>query len=214
MPLIVAGPGVPPAASSTRSPQNTDLRPTFVELAGGDAGPRRRPQPRAAAAPGGGGARVADAGAGRAPRTPSAPSDPDYDNGRLGGDPTTYEAIRISAPHLPGFAGPVEEVCVEYRDAAREREFYDITRDPFELVNLAGPADRRAAASCCTGCCAGLKRCHDAPGLLEGGPSDEGAAHPPRRGGDRTRGPGGRPRQDSSQPPENGAARVGGFPVS
>jgi N-acetylglucosamine-6-sulfatase len=91
---------------------------------------------------------------------PSGPRDPDYDNGKLGGDPTTYDAMRISAPHLPHFAGPVEGVWVEYHDLAREREFYDIARDPFELDNLAGRLTR-PQRRVLHRLLRGLKRCHN-----------------------------------------------------
>jgi N-acetylglucosamine-6-sulfatase len=147
VPLIVAGPGVPHGRVVHQVAQNTDLYPTFVQLAGGRPNPKvdghslvplLHPRRR-------GGVGV--------PRWrtlalvehrghPSGPRDPDYDNGKLGGDPTTYDAIRISAPHLPHFAGPVEGVWVEYHDLAREREFYDIAHDPFEQHNLAGQLTR------------------------------------------------------------------------
>ena len=71
------------------------------------------------------------------------PADPDFEGG--GSDPTTYEAIRISAGQLPGFSGPVEAVYVEYQDRADETEFYDLTKDPYELPNIAKRSDRRGA---------------------------------------------------------------------
>jgi N-acetylglucosamine-6-sulfatase len=62
-------------------------------------------------------------------------SDPDFEAGKGGGNPTTYEAMRISARRLAGFHGPVEGVYVEYADG--EREYYDIRKDPFERHNVA-----------------------------------------------------------------------------
>ena len=136
VPLIVAGPGVPHGRVVHQVAQNTDLYPTFVALAGGvphpgvdghslvkllhsPAAPRRW---RTLAL-------VEHRGHAR------SPLDPDFEDGKLGGDPTTYTALRISARHLRGFAGPVEAVYVEYTDG--EREFYDIRRDPSERRNLA-----------------------------------------------------------------------------
>ena len=63
------------------------------------------------------------------------PADPDFEGG--GSNPTTYEAIRISAEHLPGFTGPVEAVYVEYKNPQHETEYYDIRRDPVERSNIA-----------------------------------------------------------------------------
>ena len=63
------------------------------------------------------------------------PSDPDSDGGSS--NPPSYEAIRISAPHLPGFTGPVESVYVEYAHPAHAREYYDISKDPDEIDNVA-----------------------------------------------------------------------------
>jgi N-acetylglucosamine-6-sulfatase len=121
-----------------RVAQNVDLYPTFVELAGGRPGPRidgrslvpllhpssRRPAWRTVAL-------VEHHG-----RTGN-PADPDFEEGRRSGNPTTYEAIRISSRHLSGFRGPVEAVYVEYKDAAHEIEYYDIRKDPFERRNIA-----------------------------------------------------------------------------
>jgi N-acetylglucosamine-6-sulfatase len=137
VPLIVAGPGVPHGRIVHEVAQNTDLAPTFEQLAGetppasvdghslvpllhpaGHASVHWRTL-----------ALVEHRG--RPKRT-----DPDYEAGKRGGDPTTYRALRISSPHVPGFAGPVEAVYVEYRDG--EHEYYDIARDPFEQRNVVG----------------------------------------------------------------------------
>jgi N-acetylglucosamine-6-sulfatase len=138
VPLIVAGPGVPKGRKVRRVAQNVDLYPTFLDLAGAKPAkpvdghslvPLMRPRPI------------------RPPwRTVALvehhglndnPLDPDFEDGRPGGNPTTYEAIRISSPRLHGFRGPVEAVYVEYQDAAQEKEYYDIRRDPFERNNIA-----------------------------------------------------------------------------
>ena len=135
VPLIVAGPGVPAGKVMSQVVQNVDLYPTFVQLAG---------------------ATPADGVEGHSlvpllegsPDTPwrtaalvehtggnDDPADPDYEGG--GGNPTTYEAIRISAQHLPGFDGPLEAVYIEYADPQHEIEYYDIAKDPYETNNTA-----------------------------------------------------------------------------
>jgi N-acetylglucosamine-6-sulfatase len=136
VPLIVAGPGVPHGRVVHEVTQNTDLEPTFVQLAGGRPAPSvdghslvpllhpaRRPLRWRTLA------LVEHRGHADTRR------DPDFEDGKLGGDPTTYTALRIASPRLPGFTGPVDAVYVEYRDG--EREYYDIARDPFERRNLA-----------------------------------------------------------------------------
>src|SRR3954471_11938552 len=137
VPLIVAGPGVPHGKVVRQVTQNVDLYPTFVELAGGKPRPRvdgrsllpllhpssHRPPWRTVAL-------VEHHGR-------NTPGDPDFEEGRRSGNPTSYEAIRISSRHLRGFRGPVEAVYVEYRDAAHELEYYDIRKDPFERRNVA-----------------------------------------------------------------------------
>ncbi len=135
VPLIVAGPGVPHAATMHQVVQNTDLAPTIEQLAGvtGPAAvdgtsiePLLHPRtttpwwPTVALVEHQGG---------------DSSTDPDFEGG--GSNPTTYEAIRISAAHLPGFTGPVEATYVEYADPQHELEFYDLATDPYELTNAA-----------------------------------------------------------------------------
>jgi N-acetylglucosamine-6-sulfatase len=161
VPLIVAGPGIPHGRVVHQVAQNTDLYPTFVQLAGG------RPSPAIDGHslvpllhPRGGGVPRWRTLALVEHRGHPRRTDPDFDDGRLGGDPTTYKAIRISAPHLPHFAGPVEAVWVEYKDPAHEREYYDIARDPFEMRNLASsltPAQRHVLHRLLRG----LEHCHN-----------------------------------------------------
>jgi N-acetylglucosamine-6-sulfatase len=139
VPLIIAGPGVPKRRTMSQVTQNTDLYPTFVQLSGGVPSrqadghsllPLLHPGTRPVSWPTV--ALVEHHGVNE------NPSDPDFDQGRLSGDPTTYEAIRISRRHLPHFKGPVKAVYVEYRDAAHELEYYDLRRDPHERDNTAG----------------------------------------------------------------------------
>ena len=86
------------------------------------------------------------------------PTDPDYQHGT---NPPTYEAIRISSPRVPAFNGPVEAVYVEYRNPQHEIEYYDISKDPNEIRNIAQKltsAQRTELHSIV----AALENCHDA----------------------------------------------------
>jgi N-acetylglucosamine-6-sulfatase len=139
VPLIIAGPGVPRGRVVSRVVQNTDLYPTYVQLAGGTPNrtvdghslvpllhpARKRPPWRTVAL------------IEHHHSNKQSPNDPDTEDVAKGGNPTTYEAIRISTPHLPGFKGPVEAVYVQYQDPQREIEYYNIAKDPFERDNIA-----------------------------------------------------------------------------
>ena len=145
VPLIVAGPGVP--AGRTVMPQvvqNIDLYPTFVRLAGANAGPADRgAQPGAAAAPGrqpdppwrtvalvehhGGNLRP-----GR-PRLRGRRQQPD--------DVRGHPDLRAVTAGLRWSAS--RAVYVEYDDRQHEIEYYDIAKDPYEQHNVA--ADLTAA---------------------------------------------------------------------
>lgn len=147
VPLIVAGPGVPAGKTVAQVTQNVDLYPTFVQLAGGTPSPSVDGHslvpllyPSNALLPWRTVALVEHQ------HTSVNPNDPDSEGGKLAGDPTTYTAIRISAEHLTAFKGPVNAVYVEYKDAAHEREYYDIARDPFERDNTAGTLSRAQVA--------------------------------------------------------------------
>ncbi len=135
VPLIVAGPGVPHNRSVSQVAQNVDLYPTFVQLAGAKPAtpvdghslvpllhpPKSAPAWRSVAL-------VEHQKSNNA-------ADPDFEGG--GSNPTTYEAIRVVAKHLPAFRGPVDAVWVEYQDAEHETEYYDIKKDPYERRNIA-----------------------------------------------------------------------------
>lgn len=162
VPLIVAGPGVPAGRRVTQVAQNVDLYPTFVQLAGG--------RPSASADghsllpllhPARGPLRWRTVALVEHQHTVPNPSDPDSEAGRLGGDPTSYTAIRIVARRLPGFRGAVDAVYVEYRDAAHEREYYDISRDRFERDNVARRLSR-AQLRTLHAILRRLERCHGA----------------------------------------------------
>ena len=136
VPLIIAGPGVPHGRLVTQVTQNTDLYPTFVQLAGGQS---RKPidghslvpllHPRRTVTAWRTVALVEHVHTNR-----KNLGDPDSEDGA---SPTTYEAIRIVSPHLRGFPGRVNAVYVEYSDPAHELEYYNLDRDPFELENVA-----------------------------------------------------------------------------
>jgi N-acetylglucosamine-6-sulfatase len=167
VPLIVAGPGVPAGQVMHQVVQNTDLYPTVVDLAGATPAspvdgtslvpllhPAATTPATSTAATSTARSTTAATSTARSTIWPTAalvehhgnddPSDPDFEGG--GSDPTTYDAIRISASSLPGFSGPVEATYVEYDDAQHEVEYYDLATDPYELTNTAGQltADQRA----------------------------------------------------------------------
>jgi N-acetylglucosamine-6-sulfatase len=142
VPLIVAGPGVPSNRVVSQVVQNVDLYPTFVQLAGRT--PPASVEGRSLVPllhPTGGSPDWRTVALVEHHGGNTDPSDPDFEGG--GSDPTTYEAIRISAQHLAGFSGPVDGVYVEYQDKQDELEYYDITHDPYELDNI---ADRLTSA--------------------------------------------------------------------
>jgi N-acetylglucosamine-6-sulfatase len=156
VPLIVAGPGIPAGQVRSQVVQNTDLYPTFVRLAGGDPGqafdgrslvPLLQAPPGPLSLPWRTAALIEHHG------PDLRHNDPDYENGTLGGNPTTYEAIRLSR----GAFG--NAVYIEYRDG--EREFYDIDSDPEERDNIYAslpPAEQARLHAILTG----LALCHGA----------------------------------------------------
>jgi N-acetylglucosamine-6-sulfatase len=156
VPLIIAGPGVPHNRVVSRVVQNTDLYPTFVQIAGQTPGsavdgssllPLLHPQP------------------GQGPPTwptvalvehhgPDDLSDPDFENGEAGGNPSPYEAIRLANRQFGN------AVYVEYSKTGA-REYYNIDKDPFErdnTYNRLNPSRREQLHSILIG----LERCHDA----------------------------------------------------
>jgi N-acetylglucosamine-6-sulfatase len=159
VPLIIAGPGVPSGKVVSQVAENADLYPTFVAITG--ATPhnpvdghsllpllhpgKKRPAWRTVAL-------IEHKHVSR-----KNPNDPDAEDGV---SPTTYEAIRVVSPHLSGFSGPVDSVYVEYADAAHELEYYNLSKDPFELNNTAGALTQAQRAQLHK-ILARLENCHD-----------------------------------------------------
>jgi N-acetylglucosamine-6-sulfatase len=165
VPLIVAGPGVPRGRIVRQVAQNTDLAPTFVELAGGTPDP-------------------AIDGRSLVPLLRAGPPPPwptlalvEHRGPRLGiGDPdlqsdlpTAYSALRISSPRT-------EAVYVEYVDG--EREYYDIASDPFELRNIAHRLAPARLVKLHT-LLAGLTNCHDVITCWQAGRAEPAPAAQP-----------------------------------
>ncbi|UIJ34348.1 sulfatase [Allobranchiibius sp. GilTou73] len=141
VPMIVSGPGVPADRTVTQPMSNVDLAPTFESLAGATV-------PSTVD-----GVSMVDAWHGKPPAdAPQAvliehhgpdntPGDPDR-QGKKAADPPSYEAVRTP-----------DALYVRY--ASGEEEFYDTTKDPYELHNLgskAVPASLRTALAALEKC--------------------------------------------------------------
>lgn len=134
--------------------QNTDLYPTFVQLAGSRPARTDGHSLLPLLHPSGSGVPVKW-------RTvaliehhgPTESGDPDAENGERGGNPSPYEAIRIFNRQY-GSA-----VYVEYRRAAK-REYYNLVTDRFERVNSYPRLSPRIKAQLHR-LLLGLERCHN-----------------------------------------------------
>jgi arylsulfatase A-like enzyme len=151
VPLIVTGPGVPAGRTVDAMTENTDLCPTFAELAGAPAPARAdgqslvpllHPDSDDAAA-----GDWRDAVLIEHHGNVNGLSDPDLPPAGSG-NPPSYEALRSK-----------DALYVEYADG--ERELYDLVADPFQLRNLADevPPERLARLS---GQLAAMANCHGA----------------------------------------------------
>jgi arylsulfatase A-like enzyme len=123
VPLIMAGPGIPAGTRNSDMAENIDLRPTFEQLAGattppGVDGHSLVPLLHGERVPWRTYALIEHAHPGYTVR------DPDR-QGRVGGDPPSYRAIRTK-----------NFVYVRY--ATGDREYYNLVTDPYELHDL-GP---------------------------------------------------------------------------
>ena len=127
VPLVIAGPGVAPGQTIDALTMNIDFYPTFAEWAG------------AAGNPAVDGRSLAGLLQGKpmAPWRNIAVVEHRHDDSSISlnpdhaafqsGNPPDYTALR-----MPG------AMYVEYDDPAREVGYYDLTRDPYELHNIAG----------------------------------------------------------------------------
>lgn len=134
VPLIVTGPGVPAGATVDAMTENTDLCPTFADLAGTSAptADGRSLVPLLHGEPAGewrDAVLIEHRGNVRGANDPDRPP-------AGSGNPPTYAALRSH-----------DELYVEYADG--DRELYDLAADPFQLRNLAreAPPDRLARLS-------------------------------------------------------------------
>jgi len=150
VPLIVAGPGVPAGQTVDALAENTDLCPTFAELAGAPAPPNADGRSLVPLLQGGSAAAAAasdwrDAVLIEHHGNVSAIGDPDLPPAGSG-NPPSYEALRSE-----------DALYVEYADG--ERELYDLASDPFQLRNVADevPPERIAKLS---GQLAAMANCH------------------------------------------------------
>jgi arylsulfatase A-like enzyme len=154
VPLIITGPGVPQGVAVSEIVENVDLCPTFSELAGAQPPPNvdgRSLVPLLH------GEKINDWRMRaliehRGPHTDR--SDPDAPAVRSG-NPTTYQAIRA-----------MTSVYVEYADG--EREYHDLSHDPYELRNGFGSLSNAEKSSLHTLLDA-MKNCHDAASCEEAG---------------------------------------------
>ncbi len=144
VPLLVRGPGVPAGRSEERLALNIDLAPTLADLAGADAGnfvDGRSLAPLLGAGDPGEwrGAALIELFAGKGDLRQAAKRSADADAADVG--------IAKDAPARPpkyqGLRTP-DRLFVAY--AGGERELYDMTADPYQLVNLAkNPSPERRA---------------------------------------------------------------------
>jgi N-acetylglucosamine-6-sulfatase len=128
VPLIVTGPGVPAGRTVDAMTENTDLCPTFAELAGAPAPPRADghslvPLLRGGAAFAAAASDWRDAVLIEHHGNVNGAGDPDLPPAGSG-NPPSYEALRSR-----------DALYVEYADG--ERELYDLASDPFQLRNVA-----------------------------------------------------------------------------
>ena len=159
VPLIVVGPGVPKGRTVRQVTQNTDLTPTFEQLAGlrppasvegTSLVPLLHPSKQKSKWP-------TVALLEHHGDTPK--DDPDFEG--AGSNPPSYEGIRIQARHLTGFSGPVDATWVEYDDPKHEVEYYNDEADPFQLDNVAGTLTKKQRATL-HGILEELHNCHTA----------------------------------------------------
>ena len=146
VPLVVAGPNVVAGQDVARVTENVDLYPTFVRLGRAGTSPlvdgkSLVPLLRGEPAPNWRDAALIehhgpDFGVAAGPDAPPPGS----------GNPLTYEALRL--PH---------SIYVEYTDG--EREYYNLTQDPYELTNTYSKLSRQEVERTCIRSSPGWRRC-------------------------------------------------------
>jgi N-acetylglucosamine-6-sulfatase len=153
VPLVVAGPGVGAGRVVDAMTENTDLCPTFAELAGAPAPPNADghslvPLLRDDAASDGAAPAAAD--------WRDAVLIEHHGNVDLFGDPDAPPAGSGNPPSYEALRSR-DELYIEYADG--DRELYDLANDPYQLNNLAAtaPPDRLAQLSAQL---AGMANCH------------------------------------------------------
>ncbi|HUO69606.1 MAG TPA: sulfatase [Solirubrobacteraceae bacterium] len=179
VPLIVVGPGVPAGATTAAMTENIDLAKTFAAIGATDL-----PSDGHSLLPLLHGDQPTDwrnAVLIEHQGPDLAGLDPDFQQ-TASGSPRTYEAMRTK-----------RFVYVVYNDG--EREFYDLTRNPFELHNLAGRlslADRALLDSEL----AAIEQCHGGGACWDAMHLDHAISSLRRAGGQR-----GRPAHPHPRPP-------------
>lgn len=147
VPLVVTGPGVPAGRTVDAMTENTDLCPTFAELARAPAPPRADGHSLVPLLHGasGDGDDWRDAVLVEHHGNVNGSDDPDLPPAGSG-NPPSYEALRSK-----------DALYVEYADG--ERELYDLASDPDQLRNVADttPPERVARLS---GALAAMRTCH------------------------------------------------------
>ncbi|HYV14740.1 MAG TPA: sulfatase [Conexibacter sp.] len=156
VPLIVTGPGVPAGHVVDAMTQNTDLCPTFAELAGAQPPPHADGRSLAPFLRGEDPPDWRDAVLIEHHGNVTGLGDPDLPPAGSG-NPPTYEALRSK-----------DALYVEYADG--ERELYNLATDPFELDNLADAAPpallaRLSASLAAMAGCHGAAQCREAQRL-------------------------------------------------
>jgi arylsulfatase A-like enzyme len=131
VPFVFTGPGVPAGRKVGQIAQNTDLAPTFQELAGLRPPAATDGRSLVPFLRGGTSADWRETALIEHVKPAPSPQDPDRQDSAPGA-PTTYNALRTD-----------DVLYVEYANG--EREYYNRARDPHELDNIAGklPEQRR-----------------------------------------------------------------------
>ncbi|MFD0691535.1 sulfatase family protein [Actinomadura fibrosa] len=156
VPVVATGPGIAAGRRTAALVQNTDLAPTFLELAGAEVPPATDGRSLVPFLRGGEPKDWRDVALMEHVKPLPSPEDPDRQDSAPGAPPT-YNALRLR-----------DALYVEYLGG--EREYYDLVHDPDELDNRAGslPPDRQrqlsallyALTHCSGASCASAGRTH------------------------------------------------------